>query len=159
MSNNQLKIKSVTSVSNTIKQLEYLIETLKKGSLTIISHKKALILEPQDPIRFDMEAEIKTQKSDSHQKLSAKFKWRRKPDSWPSMIHAPKDNPINNKTLNGVCVQPEDIVEPQQAIRANISDKKQQIKLSHKNTHSRNKLPRENQSRNTASTQKRKTSS
>jgi len=32
MSNNQLKIKSVTSVSNTIKQLEYLIESLKKAA-------------------------------------------------------------------------------------------------------------------------------
>lgn len=160
MSDKQLKIKSATSVKNIIMHLESLIESFKKGNLTILSNNKALIIQPQGPIRFDMEAEVGAQKSGAHQKLSVKLKWQRKPDTWPSIIHAPEDNPATDKSATGARPLPEDIIQPQQeSIDEDVCGKDQQIKLSQNEARAQKKPRRKNQSKKSASAHTRKTRS
>jgi len=98
MSNKQIKIKTVTSLGNVIAHLESLLASLQNGYLTIITHDKALILQPQDPIQFDMEAAGKAHKPGARQQLSVKFKWQRKPDAWKSMIRTSAKNQASDQT-------------------------------------------------------------
>jgi len=103
MSNKQLKVKSVTSLGNIIVQLESLIQSFKNGHLTIISNNKALILQPQEPIRFDMETSGKAHKPGTRQQLSVKFKWQRKPDTWNSMIQTSTEDPDSGQFAEAAC--------------------------------------------------------
>jgi len=103
MSNKQIKIKTVTSLDSVITHLESLLASLQNGYLTIITHDKALILQPQDPIQFDMEAGGKAHKPGARQQLSVKFKWQRKPDAWNSMIRTSTKNHASDKSAEAAC--------------------------------------------------------
>lgn len=90
-------IRSRTNVSSVISQLENLIESLKQNYFTIMSGGNALILQPQDPIRWTMETDIKKQQQGSRQQISVKLKWQRKPETWPTMISACLPKAIQEK--------------------------------------------------------------
>lgn len=86
MKDRHMKMKTVTPLSGIIGRLEYLIESLRKGYLTVTARGKALILQPQEPIRLHMQAAVNNQKSGANQRLSIKLKWQRKSDAWRSII-------------------------------------------------------------------------
>ena len=96
MSEKQIKIKAVTSLSNVISRLEQMIESLKEKHITITSNGKALILQPQDPIRLDIEADGKGLRPGSRQQLYVRLKWQRKQDGWKYMIQIPSDHPVSD---------------------------------------------------------------
>jgi len=153
MSNKQLKIKSVTSLSNIIAQLESLIESFKKGYLTIISNNKALILQPQDPIRFDMEAAGKTHKPGARQQLSVKFKWQRKPDAWNSMIQTSTENHASGQSAEAACLSQ----QQEESTPGDVPDMDAFTELSPNEVQTREKPQRKPQPRKPAAPRRRKT--
>jgi len=163
MSNKQLKVKSVTSLGNIIVQLESLIQSFKNGYLTIISNNKALILQPQDPIRFDMETSGKAHKPGARQQLSVRFKWQRKPDTWNSMIQTSTEDPASGQFAEAACKAAVCISQQQEeSTPGDITNLDAVAELSPNEVQTQEKpqrksQPRKPQPRKPAATRKRKT--
>lgn len=77
MASKALKIKSTTDLSDVIRHLENLIDSLKEGTVTIRKDDKAVTLTPQEPISMEIEAEAKSDKKSRREKLQFELKWKK----------------------------------------------------------------------------------
>jgi amphi-Trp domain-containing protein len=156
MSNKKIKIKVVASVSSIIGRLEDLIESLKKDYITMISHDKALILQPQDPIRLDMEAQTKPQKPGSRQQLSVKLKWQRKPETWQTMINTPTQKPAGPSTEATCRMADPEPPRPEKPAPATVLDPDMSFGLAPNEVQAQEKPLKKIQRRKSAMPQRRK---
>jgi amphi-Trp domain-containing protein len=77
METKELKIKTTAGLLETVKQLENLIASLKEGTICIRKNDELIVLSPQEPVTFELEAEVKLEKYGLKEKLAIELKWRK----------------------------------------------------------------------------------
>ncbi|MFH1080852.1 MAG: amphi-Trp domain-containing protein [Pseudomonadota bacterium] len=77
MATKELKIKTTAGLLETVKQMENLIASLKEGTICIRKNDEVIVLSPQEPVAFELEAEVKLEKNTLKEKLIIELKWRK----------------------------------------------------------------------------------
>jgi amphi-Trp domain-containing protein len=77
MASQHMKVKAKAGLVEVINHLEQLVKSLKEGQLCIRKNGEAIILKPQDPVMFELEAEARLEKDSLREKLIIELKWRK----------------------------------------------------------------------------------
>jgi amphi-Trp domain-containing protein len=77
MSHQHLKVKATSGLPQIIRHLECLIQSLKKGSISISTNRDDIFLKPHEPISLKLQTETKPGKDDIQEKLVIEMKWEK----------------------------------------------------------------------------------
>jgi len=77
MKDGRIKIKTTTGLTETVLHMEKLVAALKNGRIVIESRNRMIIMKPDDPVKFKIEADVQKEKKNRQEQMTIELEWLR----------------------------------------------------------------------------------
>ena len=73
----RMKVKTTIGLMETVRHLEDLVAALKNGRIVIESRNRMIMMKPDDPVKFKIEADVQKEKKNRQEQMTIELEWLR----------------------------------------------------------------------------------